>query len=387
MKNILKITFFAFLLISFGSCTESIDPLVSPNGLTFHAPTNSGPYVLSSDNGDNDVTTLNWEAANSGLSTASASTKYTLEIAKSGTNFASPITASTSSSLLTFLWKESYLNTILVDNGFLPYVSVDIDIRVKSIMGSGSNKFIQYSNVITENVTPFAIPTLAFTKDSQDPATAPILLASGFFNSDYEGYMWLEPGDYKFFTSVLGTFSASNPFYGDNGSGSLVSNGVGKKITKPGHYLVRANIKTTGTGAMTYSANYIEAIGVFGLAVKSNPGSANMVPMVDVNNNNIWKITIDLFKGRKFRFKSKYFISLLPTTPPSVLDNPTVNPTFSVLGNKSEDNSIVDIPLPATTGGEITVPGDSDGTKQKYDITIDVSKPGNYTYTLTLNPN
>jgi hypothetical protein len=51
--------------------------------------------------------------------------------------------------------------------------------------------------------------------------------------------------------------------------------------------------------------------------------------------------------------------------------------------NSGEESSLFDFGT-GLPGKDIKVPGDNDGTKQKYDVVIDVSKPRNYTCKLTI---
>ncbi|HWS61089.1 MAG TPA: SusE domain-containing protein, partial [Flavobacterium sp.] len=172
MKKIIKSAFFAIILISLASCeTENDNPVPVANGITLESISPNGPYVLSAEDGDNDVATLTWTKADNGVPTIPSS--YVIEIAKSGTNFADPIVASTSSTDLSYKWTEGYLDPILLDNGFIPDEATAIDIRIKSTLGLGSFPFIQYSNVISTSVTPFAQPSFAFAKEGDNPADAP----------------------------------------------------------------------------------------------------------------------------------------------------------------------------------------------------------------------
>jgi hypothetical protein len=80
-----------------------------------------------------------------------------------------------------------------------------------------------------------------------------------------------------------------------------------------------------------------------------------------------FKLTFDLLKGKKFRFK--------------LLNGNLAMSPLVVLGG-TPDNCV-------ENGADITVAGaaiDVPDT-QKYDIVLDVNNPRKYTYTLTINPN
>lgn len=360
MKNILKITFFALLLISIGSCTNDKDPVATANGLNLKPITPGSPFVLSSVNGDNDVATISWDAVDNGVPSKSS---YSIEIAKSGTNFATPIEACGGVSLSfvatvspSFVWRESYLNTLLLDNGFLPEIPADIDIRIKSILGSEtSNALIQYSNIITVKITPFTKATLAFTKDGQDPATAPKIISSNLYTTDCEGYAWLEAGNYKFFTSVLGVFQSSNPYYGDNGSGAAVLNGAVINVPTAGFYLIKAD---TNANPKTYSVTASEW-GIFGLA-KPFPTGVNR-KMIYNSGNKKWELTVILNGGKGFKFRNTASTLILGLFDATKVGLEYAGPTMSY------------------SGKDIILPGLTPST---YIVTLDLNSPRAYTYSL-----
>ncbi len=160
--------------------------------------------------------------------------------------------------------------------------------------------------------------------------------------------------------------------------------------------------------ANTYSIKEFRTFGVFGSATRPT-AFANAVPMTD-NNNNIWTLTVELIKGRNFRFKSNLWTGNatnpdpvnygtiaapdLVQFPPFVPTGPSVaNPTpttittiINTLGKNAVANQIEEV---TGTNGEITVPGTfvDARTRQKNDIVLDLSKPRNYTYSITPNNN
>lgn len=358
MKNILKITFFALLLISVGSCTNDKDPVATANGLNLKQITPAGPFVLSPVNGDNDVATITWDAVDNGVPTSPS--VYVIEIAKSGTNFAQPIIASPSSTDRTYIWKEGYLNSLLLANGFLPELAADIDVRVKSTLGIDFNTFVQYSNVIAIKVSPFSQSTFAFTKDGADPALAAKTLSSGFFATDTEGYSWLDAGNYKFYSSVQNKFQVTNPVYGSNGSGALVLNGAAINVTTAGYYLIKANI---GVSPSAFSLTPITAFGIIGDAKVF--GSLNSLPAMTYDQvDKKWKITINLRGGRSYKFRAN--------------NSDVIN---LGLGNAGLGSPNYAGELMQYNGATIKVPGLSTVTLS-YLVTLDLSSPRNYKYTM-----
>ena len=400
MKNILKITFFAFLLLTIGSCTNDKNPIAVANGVVLRdKSTAPPPAVLLPANNALVYNITEWDKADYGVSTGAPGQMYSIVISDhdKDPNFTNEVEytgigiATAPDRNCTLTVKE--FNALLNKLPTFQCGQMKIDYRVKSTLGKSENAIIQYSNPILLTVTAYstAKQILSFAKSSATAATAPKLLSSIYDKeNDFEAYLYLEPGDYKFYRpDACGSF-ASPTVYGGS-AGAVVAGNAASSITikTAGHYLVKANLSptalatTTTLAPLSYSVKYYKAFGVFGLAVRSNPGSTNAVPMVDTDNKNIWKITIDLFKGRKFKFKSNDWTAALIGTPLSV--PPGIGTTIiSTLGGSSIPNELVEV---LGTAGDITVPGTSDGTKQKYDIVIDVSKPRSYTYTLLLNPN
>ena len=353
MKNIIKTTIFAFFLITIGACSSDTHPVATGSGFVLKPITPSGPYVLSPLNGDNDVATFTWDVADNGVETIAST--YVIEIAKSGTNFAKPIIASPSSPATTYLWKEGYLNTILLENGFLPDLAADIDIRVKSTLGLGSHPFNQYSNVFTTKITPFAQPSFAFTKAGDNPANSPKMISSSLFTTDCEGYAWLEAGSYKFYTSVQNVYQASNPYYGDNGSGALVLNGAAINVATAGFYMIKANIGTTPT---TYSVTLSEW-GIFGLA-KPFPTAVNK-KMIYNTVSKKWELSVILSGGKGFKFRNTASTLILGLFDATKTGADYAGTVMSYNGK--------DIILPGTT-------------PLTYIVTLDLNTPRAYTYTL-----
>jgi hypothetical protein len=358
MKNILKITFFALLLITIGSCTNDKDPVATAKGLNLHPITPSSPFVLSPVGGDNDVATISWDVADNGVPTNPS--VYVIEIAKSGTNFATPIIASPLSTETSYIWKEGYLNSLLLANGFLPDVAADIDVRVKSTLGIEFNTFVQYSNVSAIKVTPFSQAAFAFTKVGADPALAPKTLSAGLFTTDTEGYSWLEAGDYKFYTSVQNKFQTSNPFYGNDGSGSLVLNGAAINIATAGYYRIMADI---GASPKTYSITLITAWGIIGDA-KVFGALNSLPPMTYDSADKKWKTVINLKGGKSFKFRAN--------------NSNVINLGIGDAGAGTPDYAGA---VMKYNGATIPVPGLSTVTLP-YIVTLDLSSPRNYTYTM-----
>jgi starch-binding outer membrane protein SusE/F len=385
MKNILKIIILSFLIVAFISCEDTQDPLTKPNGFAIRASTNNSPLSLTVANNTNTFLVIDWDKSDNGVDTSEAS--YFIEVAKAGTNFENAIVGNLGSAislvngLRTYKMKVQEINDLA---NKLPNFSfcepMNIDVRIKSRLGDyDSSAFFQpSSNFITVNVTPYstAKSQLAIVSTGANPTTSPILKSSAFNNnSNYEGYAYLTAGDYKFYQpDACGDFTTPQ-IYG--GTANVLTAGSTSNIVVPltGHYLIKANL----SGAIkTYSLKYFTAFGLFGTA-KGVSGSGNAVPMIDAENNNVWKLTISLANGRIYKFKSQNWTAALSGTPLAIPSGDPNTTIISTLGTSPEPNGLQEV----TTGGDITVPGTTGSGSTLFDIVIDVSNPRKYTYTAT----
>jgi signal peptidase I len=377
MKNILKTTFFAFLLIVIGSCENDDHEQVKANGFELRASTLVTPLVLNPLNDNDIVAVLDWDKSDNGVVTVS---NYKIEIFDhvNDPGLTKPVVGNLGNNIVVTNDSRSYTLTVKELNSLVNQLEnyhcgqqMQIDIRIKSILGAGDyNEYIQRSNPITVDVAPYstAMPTMAIATDAASAVSAPKIASSSIYKSDdYEGYVYLQPGTYQLFQSnSCGEFSSPTVYgIGNTSTGTLVLNGSGTfTVATAGHYFIRVNLSavtnaTTNVPAMSYSINSYTSFGIFG-AAKGAPTGVNKAMTYDTTTNE-WKLTFDFFKGRKFKFRS-----INGATPVTVLGG---TPTALT-----------------ETGLDIKIPGTDDGTKQKYDLVLNVSNTRNYTYTLTLNP-
>jgi starch-binding outer membrane protein SusE/F len=378
MKRILKTIFFAICLIAFVSCEDDIDPKVSTQGFVLRAVDSASPLVLTPQNNANNVVTLQWDKSDNGG--FSAVSTYIVEVAESGTNFAGAVSANAGNNITTadrsYILTVGELNTLINSlPGYQCGQPMDVDIRVKSTLGAGMyNQFVQYSsNVVTVNVTPYssALPTLAFSATGTIAADTPKLAASSVLNTDYEGYMWLTPGSYKFYQPTSCGDFGSPVVFGDDDSGSfntLTPNGSGYTVLVAGYYLVKANLSTAGPLAMTYSVRPT-TWNLFGAAKQFFP-QANSAMTYD-QASGLWKVTITLAEGYEFRFRSNSNTFIL-----GKFKDTSVNPS-EYAG-----------PILSYNGTDLNVPGakSSPRTYKSYLVALDLSRPRDYSYTITENP-
>ena len=379
MKKIFKTSVFAILLLALASCTEAdTDPTISNGGILLKQPIAGTEYTLAPQDASDDLLTLEWDAANYGMPSVSS---YTIEIAKSGTNFATPIPAVISTEAAptsNYTWSVGYLNSLVNTIGFAPCESVDIDIRIKSSLGLNPEKvFIQYSNIVTIKVNPYSLnlPLLSFASNVADAATAPKLASSGVLNTDFEGYMWLEPGSYKFYQpDACGSFA--NPVvYGDDDNGSfntLVVDGSGYQVNTAGYFLVRADLTTNIYSVRPTTWN------LYGGAKTIFPGANSA--MVYNQASGLWTLSISLGQGYGFKFRSNGNAFILGA----------YNANSTGLLFSGSDMSYVALPLanpepPYVFELKTDTTQPSPRVNNNYTVTLDLRSPRNYKYSVTAN--
>lgn len=395
MKYIIKLFFLALLFASTVSCDSNEldkEPVVSANGFKVVKDASiTAPSVITEVMNNNVFGKYNWDVADNGVSSVST---YQLVIfdhdndplLEKGIVYSGNGVQVTTESRNASLTVKEFNDMVNLLSTF-KCGQMNIDVRIKSVLGlESTNGYIQYSNPITYAVTPYStkLLELSFAKDANSAKTADKILSSSYnVNTDYEGYMYLQPGDYKFYQpDACGDFASAIVYGGTSGSISTTAPSI--IITTAGHYLVKANLT-----ANTYSVSQFTTFGVFGSATRPTL-SANQVPMTYDDLTKTWKLTVDLRKGYEFKFKSNLWTGELvvpaPAAPLFIQYPPyapaTASSFISILGKTAVNGELVENNV--ATSGKITVPGSiTDTTRQKYDIELNVSNPRNYTYKMT----
>jgi starch-binding outer membrane protein SusE/F len=306
----------------------------------------------SAANRNNTAVTFSWTPADFGFQ---AGVNYTLQIAKSGTNFANAQGVS-----LNGLFQQKYthaeLNTIALIAGLTPGSAGQLQARVRSTISSKVDT--TYSNVVTVTVTPYLViinyPSIYVPGDYQgwNPATAP-KLGSKFSNNQYEGFVNIPGGTLQFkFTSDpdwnhTNYGWASSTINGNSVTGTLSTSGSAGNLFVPsaGYYRMQAN-----TTALTW--NVLKTTwAVIGSAPTASNNWSNDVPMTYNAGTGLWTVTTNCVVGEfKFRANSDWSINL------------------------GDDGANLSLEY---NGANIAV-----GTAGSRTITLDLRIPGNYTYTI-----
>jgi hypothetical protein len=353
MKNIIKSILAIALMTGFSSCTDeqSLMFLTPEASFKILSPVTGEGVELSPLTPLNPALALTWEPAVYGTPTE---VTYKVQVDKVGNNFAKPIDlTSTTKTYATIA--SGALNGAALGAGLLPFAQGGLEVRILATVGTTAAE-PTYSTTITYLVKPYTtdLPQLAVAGNHQGwaPKTAPRIAASAFGKTDYEGFVWLD-GGYKFIgPNAAGVYDwNAGPEYGDDGtfSGVLKSPGGGDCSATAGYYLVKANTTT-----LTYSTTKT-SWGIAGNATTN--GWDGAMPMTYDAATKKWTIIATLStqiapdNGLKFKANGGWDINL---------------------GDDGANGS-------AEFGGKNI--GTTAGT---YLITLDLSNPRKYTYTLVL---
>lgn len=327
------------LLLLFASCKKDENKVVAGNGTASVLTASQTSLVLTAANAAQTATIFNWSASSFGYD---AGVSYSLQIDTAGDNFKTPKEVALGP-LLTKTFTVGDLNDLLNQLGVKTGKLSNIEARVKA---SIADKYAPaYSNVVTLAVNPYLVaivyPSLYVPGSYQGwtPATA-AKIASVANDQKYEGYVNFPDASTEFKFTSDPDFNHTN--YGSTSAGVL-NNGGGDnlKASGAGYYLLKADTK-----ALTYSATKT-TWAVMGDAT----GSVDAALSYDATAQ-VWTVTKTLVAGSlKFRANGTDAINLGDTTPAS---------GKLVSGGKA---------ISVAAGN--------------YQITLNLSSPGNYTYSLT----
>ena len=314
-------------------------------------PLDGSSYTLSPATATAEITTLVWNHADYSVQTE---VNYDVEVALAGTDFATVIPAGSTTNRF-LVWTHEALNAVALQAGLIPYSAGDLDVRIKSSLGSNS-EMVAYSNTITLTITPYTtdLPQIAVPGNHQgwSPSTAPRLAASGFGQTDYEGYVALG-GEFKFVgPNGSGAYEWGNDDWGDDGtfSGMLALTGESNCTATAGYYKINANTTT-----LTYTTT-LTTWGVLGSAtapVTGGDGWGTDANMTYNPTTKKWSIVINLVGGQEIKFRA--------------------NDAWGLnYGDNGADASLEE------GGSNIAVPSSGN-----YLVELDLSNPRAYTYTLT----
>ena len=389
--KIKKKLYYLLLSLVFFSCENDKEAIYSAGGLTLikNNTVLSAPILAVSDKLNN-FALFEWNEAKTGVESASTYKLFIFDSEKdpsllnpieyTGINIADTPSSKTIN--------VEEVNKMLNQLPNFQCGQMSIDFRIKSTLGnSASSSESQYSNPINVKVIGYNLKPLelAFVKNNDlvNSSTTKLLSVSNIAR-DFEGYFYLQSGDYKFNLPDDCRSYTTPTVIGQGASiGSLSASGANINIPTAGYYYIKANI-TAGT----YSIQKYKTFGITGNATRLGSGGAFIIPMSDPEKDNIWTIEMSLVKGRVVRFQANNWNDVAltvppPADPPLAIPNLPYIPPADITGSPSLLGFFSDTELTNVSGtlGTITVPGGFDNfSRQKFRVTIDVRNPRKYTY-------
>lgn len=363
MKNITKSLIALFAIVALSCSVEDVQDRPVVEGIDspiLTAPTDGAGYVLSPEFADNQVERFTWMSANYG---GAVEIKYTVEMDVKGNDFKTAQELASVNSENQTSVSVAKMNGAALALGAEPFVPSDFEVRVTSNVG-GSD--VMSSNVVAIVVTPYTtetpklwIPGGYQTASGYDsdwtPASAPNLMAEGYGKTAFEGYVYFENAS-EFLLTPATNFD--NKYTKGAADGQLLFNGNDNlSVASAGYYLMKAD---TDAAKLTYSLT-ATSWGVIGSATSATTGGdgwGNDADMTYDKTTKLWSVTLDLSANEiKFRANDAWTIDLGQS--------------------KTGEN------------GQLAYGGDSNNivipSAGNYTITMDLSSPRNYKYTITKN--
>lgn len=369
MKNVTKILIALFAIVAFSCTLDEVGdrPVVSATDAPIlTAPTTGSTYELTPAKATATAERFTWESADFG---AAVEVTYTVEMDKKGGDFSAPQTLGSVISANQLAVTVEVLNSAALSLKAAPFVASEFLIRVVAITGKSTSIVSESTTTIV--VTPYTTdaPTLWMPGSYQaasgygsdwTPATAPKLASSGFGKTDFEGYVYVNNATAQFKFTPAANWDDE---FGEAGATDGVFTGVlspkparncGIPTAKAAYYLVKAD---NDPAKLTYSLTET-AWGVTGDATPGGwPSDSNKSPdivMTYDKDTKLWTATANLTAAKiKFRANFDWGINMGDTGADGTLDY---------------------------GGSDISVPDAGN-----YTITLDLSKPREYSYTLKKN--
>jgi starch-binding outer membrane protein SusE/F len=354
MKNIKRslIALLAFVAIS--CSVEDVQDRPVIEGIdtpVLTAPAGGASYVLTPATADAQAERFTWNSANYG---GDVEVSYKVEMDKKGNDFKTPQELGTVKSENQTSVSVSKMNSAALALGAIPFASSDYEIRVKSDVGGN----VMFSNVVAVSVTSYTtespklwIPggyqTASKYGSDWTPASAPQLQSSGYGKTDFEGYVYFAAAS-EFLLTPAANFD--NKYTKGATAGTLLYNGNDNlAITAAGFYKIKAD---TDPAKLTYSTTKL----AWGVVGNATPGGWDAdTPMTYNPDTKKWTVTVVLTaqtapdNGMKFRANNNWDYNF---------------------GDDEKDGILED-------GGKNI--GTTAGT---FLITLDLSTPRHYTYTI-----
>jgi hypothetical protein len=281
------------------------------------SPAANASFILSIGSTSSVALTTNWTDAvlNSDLG---LTINYAVEVARAGTNFASPITIGSVTNLPTLATTHGDLNSAALSLGMTPGVAGNVNLRIKATNSNQSGAVLTRISVpVTISITPYSVtfPNLFFVGDATTPGwnnnnnNTPVFRDQNVPNRYvYTGYF--RAGAFKLL-EVLGQWQ---PQWGTNSAGTLAVNPGGG--SDPGTF----NVATAGYYTYTFTtvgqggsftvtpfnastSTIYSTMGIIGSATANGWGSDTFMTQ-DPNNPHLWNIRNVALTAGQFKFRA-----------------------------------------------------------------------------------
>lgn len=328
MKNTFKfILGLALVAGMFASCKdEAVGPTLKVEAPpVIISPAANDFFVLAETNANQIFTVFEWTAANYGFS---AAITYSLELDKTGNNFAAPVTVATTNGLKLDNITVGQINAILLAKEISTGVAASIDIRIAANVNPDVPTV--YSEVRTINITPYEAivdyPRLQVPGSYQgwDPANTSTVIFSLNSDNKYEGYIFFPDPAAEFkYTQGL---SWDVNWGDDSADGTLDPAGANIVLTDAGMYRLNVDLN-----AMTHSYSKTDW-GLIGSATPTGWDSDTDMTYDPVTGH--LTITIDLVAGDiKFRANDDWALNFGDNGPNGLLELEGANIAIAEAGN------------------------------------------------------
>ncbi len=306
--------------------------------------------VLQAANSANDAVKYSWTPLTFGIqpeAKLASIVTYTLEIARTGRNFAPAATVALEAGRSTSrTYTVGEINGAMIRAGLTPNMSGQVDVRLKAVYASAQEPV--YSSVVTLTGAPYSRELYAFGsfQGTPDLTVAPFIQITSSNPQLYEGYLYMPNATNTFRLSNTNTSSGTVYGGGSAPSGapnSFAVNGGDITLAGPRQYQLQVNLASN-----SYTATPV-AWGIIGSATPQSWNAST--PLTFDPQDKKWKGTLALVAGEiKFRANDAW----------------TINLGVESTGRMSYD------------GPNILSPGVG-----SYDVVLDLNTPNDYRYTFT----
>jgi hypothetical protein len=311
--------------------------------------------VLNRDQADENAVTFSWTPYDLTWSNPAVAyegaVNYVLQFDRPGNNFASPVEVAVGNNRQRAYTAAEY-NALLGQLEMEPGTAAPLVVRL--MVQIGPNQEPVYSNLLTVTATPYLdvieYPSMYVPGSHQNwsPATAPKVSLFGN-NVFYEGYVYFPAATNEFKITPEPNWdndygSAGTPLVeGLTTSGTLAESGGNLRVAGAGYYRLRVNLVAN---------EWIALRTTWGVIGSGTAGGWDADQDLTFNPTaNVWRATMPLTAGEiKFRANADWGINFGDNDANGLLEYNGANIKVEEAGN--------------------------------YEVTLDVSIPGNYTYRL-----